>query len=265
MQNSNQGEAQMNSVLAAEILNQIQRQEGKPFAVFDFDNTCQFNDIGEATFYYLCRHKLFKDFSLLGEGGDMNTYHERLLQTYHKLYGEKKIKEAYSLNAKMFSGFTPEEAEVVVHATIQEEGEELGETELYGVKIAHGLAPRPQTLAIMDFLKSRGVKIWMVSASAEVAVKVAMKHFNIVTDGLIGVKLVLKDGVYTSEFEMPISVIEGKVECMKKFISATQAPLLVIDDSTTGLPILETAVIKVVVNRNNELARIAKDKNWFLI
>jgi phosphoserine phosphatase len=257
------------SNLAQEIIKQIQNQTSEPFAIFDFDNSCIFNDIAEATLTYLCRNKLLKDFTLLGEDTDRNTYHERFIQTYYALYRDKKIKEAYKLNSQMFSGFTPEEAVVATHAAIQAEGSELGEAELYGVKIAKGLAARPDTIALMDFLKSKNVKIWMVSASPEIAVKTAMEHFGIVTDHLIGVKGILKDGMYTSDFEMPMSVIEGKVECLRKFIDPIRSPFVAVDDSTTGLPILGTASIKVVVNRGNALTEVARtegeENKWFLI
>jgi hypothetical protein len=81
-----------------------------PFAIFDFDNTCIVNDIGEATFAYLCRNNLLKDFSLLSDETDHESYHERVFQTYQNLYELGDIKNAYALNAQMFSGFTPKGA-----------------------------------------------------------------------------------------------------------------------------------------------------------
>src|SRR3989344_971484 len=115
----------------------------KPFAIFDFDNTCIMNDIAEATLAYLCGNKLLRDTSLLGEKQDDNAdYHERVFHTYHALLKERRIKAAYMLNARMFSGFTPGEAEAVALAAITEEGRKLGSKVLYGFHIERGLALR---------------------------------------------------------------------------------------------------------------------------
>src|SRR3989338_5060582 len=239
----------------------------KPFAIFDFDNTCIMNDIAEATLAYLCGNKLLRDTGLLGEGReteDSADYHESVFHTYYALLKERRIKPAYMLNARMFSGFTPGEAEAVALAAITEEGSRIGSKMLYGLHIERGLAARRQVLSLMAYLKAKGVHVWIMSASQEPAVRAAMKHFGIEED-LIAVKSVVRDGVFTSELETPMPIIEGKVECMRKFIDPARSPLLVADDSPTGLPLLETADIKVVVDRGNELGKIARERGWFLL
>ena len=233
-----------------------------PFAIFDFDNTCIVNDIGEATFAYVCRHKLLKDTTLI-ESAD-GDYHEAVFRKYYEMYSSGDVKAAYLLNAQMFSGFTSEEAGAIVQKVLEEEGSEIQKTELYGVSVNKGLALRSHVIELMQFLKSHTVTIWLVSASNEICVKVAMDHFGISED-LIGVRLVEADGKFTKEFEYPIPVIEGKVECMRKYIDPSANPLLVIDDSTTGLPILETAAIPVAVGRNNALTREAEKRGWHVI
>src|SRR3989344_1390971 len=203
-----------------------------PFAIFDFDNTCIMNDIAEATLAYLCGNTLLRDTSLLGEKQDDNAdYHERVFHTYYALLKEKRIKAAYML---------------------------------YGLHIERGLAARRQVLSLMAYLKAKGVRVWIMSASQEPAVRAAMKHFGIEAD-LVAVRSVVRNGVFTSELESPMPIIEGKVECMRKFIDPARSPLLVADDSPTGLPLLETADIKVVVDRGNELGKIARERGWFLI
>ena len=238
---------------------------GGPFAIFDFDNTCIMNDIAEATLAYLCGNTLLRDTSLLGEKQDDNAdYHERVFHTYYALLKEKRIKAAYMLNARMFSGFTPGEAEAVALAAITEEGSRIGSKMLYGLHIERGLAARRQVLSLMAYLKAKGVRVWIMSASQEPAVRAAMKHFGIEED-LVAVRSVVRNGVFTSELESPMPIIEGKVECMRKFIDPARSPLLVADDSPTGLPLLETADIKVVVDRGNELGKIARERGWFLL
>ena len=237
---------------------------GVPFAVFDFDNTCIINDVGEATLAYLCGHELLRDRSLIGEEQDEADYHRRVFQTYYALIKEGQLKAAYMLIGRLFSGFTPGEAEAVTLAAIIEEGSRIGSKVLYGLHIERGLAVRRDVLALMYFLRGREVRIWIVSASAEPAVRAAMKHFGIEGD-LIATKSVLNNGVFTSQLESPMPIIEGKVECMRTFIDSERAPLLAIDESPTGLSLLETATIKVVVDRNNKLTDVARERGWFLL
>ncbi|MBI2612633.1 haloacid dehalogenase-like hydrolase [Candidatus Kaiserbacteria bacterium] len=236
----------------------------KPFAVFDFDNTCIVNDIAEATLAYLCDRELLHDRSLLGEKAEGTDYHEQVFLTYHALLKEGKIDAAYKLNARMFSGFTPGEAEAVTLAAIIEEGSRIGSKMVFGLHVERGLARRPIVLSLMQYLRERGVRVWIMSASPELCVRAAMKHFGIEGE-LIGVRSKLKGSVFTQELEEPRPIIEGKVACMRKYIDADRAPLLVADDSTTGLPLLETAEVKVVVDRENELAALARERGWFLL
>jgi len=237
---------------------------GESFAVFDFDNTCIINDVGEATFAYLCGHELLRDRTLLGEKDESDGYHERVFRTYHTLLTEKKMRAAYILCGRMFSGFSPGEAEAAALAAITEEGSRIGSKMLYDVHIERGLSPRPVVLALMVFLREKGVAIWIVSASAEPSVRAAMQHFGIKGE-LVGVRSVLKNKVFTSELEEPMSIMEGKAECIKKYIDNAKEPLLVAGDSMNDLPMLEMAEIQVVVDRGNELAKIAREREWFLL
>lgn len=235
-----------------------------PFAVFDFDNTCIVNDIGEATLAYICGHELLRDRSLLGEEDSSGGYHERVFHTYHSLVKEGRLKAAYMLNARMFSGFSQGEAEAATLTAIAEEGKKIGSKMLYDVHIERGLARRDVVLSLMEHLRKRGVHIWIVSASPEPCVRAAMQHFGIMGE-LIGVRSILRDGIFVSELEIPMPIIEGKVECMLAHIDASHAPILAIGDSMSDLPMLETAEIKVVVDRGNELSKIARERGWFLL
>lgn len=235
-----------------------------PFAILDFDNTCIVNDIGEATLAYVCGHELLKDRSLLGESNDSANYYERVFQTYYALLKEEKTKAAYMLNARMFSGFTRGEAEATTLAAILEEGSRIGSKMLYAIHIERGLAVRPAILSLMHYMQSKSIRVWIVSASPEPCVRAAMQHFGIEAE-IIGVRNIVQDGVFTAELESPMPIIEGKVDSMRMHIDPSHSPILVAEDSPTGLPLLETADIKVVVDRDNELSQIARERGWFLL
>lgn len=236
----------------------------RPFAVFDFDNTCIINDIGEATFAYLCGHGLLRDRKLLGEEDNSPEYHARVFRTYHGLLEQKKHRAAYMLCARTFSGFTPGEAEAAALAAITEEGVRIGSKIVYDVHIERGLAPKRKTLELMEFLRKKGVRIWIVSASAEPAVRAAARHFGVEAE-VLGVRCARKDNMFTSELEEPIPMFEGKAKCIRTYIDSTRAPLLAVGDSMNDLPMLEAAHIQVAVDRKNELTHLAHTQGWFVL
>ena len=237
-----------------EVFDLIKKAEKPIFAVFDFDNTCTVNDIGDATLAFMTRNNLFRNKnSLLSE-----------FENYHKLYNAGQIKEAYEFMAKTLSRFSVDEISRITEKVIKFEGEEIGEVEMFGRKIAKGLRPRKEIIELIDFLKNNGVDVWVVSASSEILVRQAMKHFNIEVN-LIGVRNVIVDGKITNELEKPLSIYEGKVECIKKFIDPNQKPLIGVGDSINDLPMLEYCEIKIVVDRQNTLSEKAKQNKWFLI
>ena len=173
-----------------------------------------------------------------------------MLDTYRALLAQNRITEAYFLYGTILDGFTEAEALEAVQSALQTRG--------------NVLAVRPQVLDLMQFLKESGVTVWVMSGSHEVAVRAAMQKFGIEAR-LIGNKNAFKDGRYTAELQQPVSMLEGKVECLRNYIHPTQAPLLVIDDSPTGIPLLETADIKVVVDHHQAFVQEARRRGWFIL
>ncbi len=230
------------------VSNSIQKA-GKPiFAVFDFDNTCITNDITEVTLAYLAANNLFRDKNLINI--ETENYSKAVLERYYQMPGEGKLKESYEFIAKILSGFSTSEIDSLVAEVLTFTGKNI--------------KPREEVIELINFLKKNGVDVWVVSASPELLVRQAMKHFNIEAN-LIGVRNIIVDGKITDELEKPLSIYEGKIDCIKKYISQDKKPLISVGDSINDLPMLECCEIKVVVDRQNELAKEAKKNNWFLI
>jgi|SRR3989344_3303988 len=217
------------------------------FAVFDFDNTCIVNDIGDAALAFMTRNNLFRDKNLLPS--KLEDYSKAVFENYHKLYDSGQIKEAYEFMAKTLSGFLVDEVNYLVTEVLKSTGENI--------------KPREEIIELMYFLKNKGVGVWIVSASSEILVRQAMKHFNIDAN-LIGIRNIIVDGIITSELEKPLSIYEGKVDCIKKFVDQNKKPLLGVGDNINDLAMLEYCEIKVVIDRQNDLSKIAKQNNWFL-
>ncbi len=236
------------------------------FAVFDFDNTCVVNDIAEATLNYTVRNDLFKDASILPDlaDGTPKEISRAIFDHYYELLNAGDVQGAYEFGAKTLSGWSVDSIKKLLSDVFVAEGEDIGSAILFDRKIAKGLKARPIIIDLIKELQKRGIKIWIVSASPAPLVAAAMKRLNINTE-LIGVKNVIKDGLLTAELEQPMPVMNGKVECIKKFIGSEKRPVLGVGDSINDLPMLEYSTLKAVVNRHNALSDLATASSWILL
>jgi phosphoserine phosphatase len=257
----------MNAMTLETAIRERLRPEGEqPFAVIDFDNTCIVNDIGEAALAFMCENRLLRYGGLLSaEAEPCNAaYHERVFRHYHQILAQGDIHGASLLCARIFAGFRREEAAALVAATLAAEGTLLGERELYGLRVARGLAVRAALRALIDFAAANRIGIWIVSASPAIAVDAAMRRFGI-AGKLIALRHRVESGILSSAIEEPCSIAEGKVDCIKAFIDPRRRPLLAVGDSDYDLPMIEYAELHAVVDRNNALTQKARQRGWFVL
>jgi phosphoserine phosphatase len=252
--------------LQAAIRNQIERAGGSPFAVLDFDNTCIVNDIAEATLAYICRHELLKRADLLTPEARQcdAAYHRDVFRRYYELLRRGDLEAASFLCARVLAGFTSDEAEDLVTATIDAEGSLLGAGELYGITIARGIAVRPALRMLIDFLAASDVDVWIVSASPEIAVRAAMKRLGL-CGNLIALRNGMCDSVISTELAAPYSVGAGKVDCIRTFIDAGNRPVLGVGDSAHDVPMIEYANLHAIVDCGNGLRHQARQRGWFIL
>jgi phosphoserine phosphatase len=254
------------TALEAAISARIDGARAQPFAVLDFDNTCIVNDVGEATLAFLCRNYLLRCGELLPSGAQPcdPAYHEQVFRHYHRLLNGGDIRSASLLCAGILAGFKPHEAAAVVSATLDGEGTNPGETELYGISIALGLAVRPSLRRLIDFSAANNIQIWIVSASPEIAVRGAMRRFGL-AGNLIALRHRLDHEVLTHALDEPHSIAEGKVDCIKRYIDGSRRPLFAVGDSIYDLPMIEYADLHAVVERDNALTQEARRRGWFVL
>lgn len=252
----------LNSILEAVDKKMDSLNDGACFAVFDFDNSCIVNDIADAVFAYLCRNKLLKDYTLLGREKSNNAeYHQLVFRYYYEILGRGDIKKAYTFCAKVLSGFNKREIEIITKQTIHFEGKKIRRVKLYGIDIERGLAIKSQIKELMNVLKKRNIVIWIITASPQVIAETAARHYGF-SGKVVGLKNKIEKGIFTAEIEKPYSILEGKVACIRKFVSPNKKPLLAVGDSMSDFPMLKYAMISVVVDRGNELSQKAKSQGW---
>jgi phosphoserine phosphatase len=250
----------------AAIAARLDGARAEPFAVLDFDNTCIVNDIGEATLAFMCRNQLLRCGDLLPTRGQPcdPAYHEQVFRHYYRLLNSADIRSASLLCARMLAGFTPAEAAAAVSATLDAEGSTPGETELFGLPVARGLAVRPALQRLTHFAVVKGIQIWIVSASPTVAVEAAMQRFGL-AGNLIALRHRIDNETLSQSLDEPYSIAEGKVDCIKAFIDARRRPLFAVGDSIYDLPMVAYAELGAVVERDNAMTREARQRGWFVL
>lgn len=244
-----------------------QKDDSSYFAVFDFDNTFVVNDIQEAMLAYMCRKFLLRNRTLADDSFAENNheeYHRAVFLHYHKLLEENDVMSAYEYAIRALAGFREGELIELTKKVILEEGKEAKEDSLFGVPILRGLPLREKVVALARDLSSQGVRVWIITASSETVVRAALEYHNLEAR-CIGMKLKEENGIFTDELLEPLSVLEGKVACIKKFIHKEMKPLVGVGDSMNDLPMLEYAEMKVVVDRGNKLAEEARRRGWYML
>jgi phosphoserine phosphatase len=236
------------------------------FAVLDFDNTCIVNDVGEATLAFMCGNNLLRCSDLLSPGGGPGdpAYHGQVFRRYHQLLNSGDIRAASLLCARILAGFKPDEAAAVVAAALDAEGNIPGEAELFGIRIARGIAVRPALRRLIEFSTANAVQIWIVSASPAIAVQAAMQRFS-VPGNLIALRHRIVDGLLSRTLVAPHSIAEGKVDCVKTFIDGKMRPLFAVGDSVFDIPMLEYATLRAVVERDNAMTQEARRRRWIVL
>jgi HAD superfamily phosphoserine phosphatase-like hydrolase len=118
---------------------------------------------------------------------------------------------------------------------------------------------RPELRAIFAWAASRGVEVYVVSASADVMVERAVKHLGIAADHVVAMTPALSaDGVLLPELAGPIVYGEGKLAALDRARAGARASLLgAFGDSTYDAAMLRAARVPVAVTPAPGLVALA--------
>jgi HAD superfamily hydrolase (TIGR01490 family) len=129
-----------------------------------------------------------------------------------------------------------------------------------------GVLPRiyPEMLEEVYAHQDAGRSTFIVSAAGDELVQLLARILYM--DGGIGTAYeVGEDGLFTGEIGGAFIYGEGKVEAMRRFAAEHGIDLeasYAYSDSVSDLPMLRAVGNPVVVNPDDELARIARDQGW---
>lgn len=215
-----------------------------PVAGFDADGTLWKADVGEVLLRYVIKNDLID--AIKGKPFDF----------FSDMYRKDKVK-ALSWVTQIYQNIPEEE---VLHWS--EKGLE-----------EEPIEPIPFVKEIIDFLQSRGVAVYLVTASLKwSAIPAASKLYGIRPEHVIGNQTRIKEGVISNELIQPLSLQKGKVE---RFFEATKkTPFFCAGNSMDDLPLIKMAShIKLAIKTStknddlfeteNTLQGIAKSSRWF--
>lgn len=222
----------------------LKSQGQELIAAFDADGTLWDTDLGENFFQYTIDQRLVP-----------------LPQSAWDHYLEmKKInndpRAAYLWLAQIYKGQNI--------AQVQKWAEEA-------LQAIQPLAVFPEQKELIEFLKSEGAKIHIITASIKWAVEPGAKFLGLSTDSVIGVETYIRDQVITEEPKGIVTYKKGKVEALLQHTN--KKPYLAAGNSEGDLDLLESSThIKLAVSAANrddrlfkteyQLQRIAEEKKW---
>lgn len=216
-----------------------------PIAAFDADGTLWEFDAGESFFQY----QIQQDF-IPGLRDDAWAYYSRMRSS--------KPVESLLWLAQVNKGKALSELKAANEAFVQS----LEKPPLF-----------ESQKTIIDHLFSKGVEVYVVTASVKWAVEGPAKGYGIDEDHVIGVKTKIENGTITDEQDGPVTWREGKVTGLLEATNG-KAPFFASGNTEGDLKLLETAThIRLVMasassdhenfETEQKMVRNAQRNNWY--
>ncbi|MBS0254860.1 MAG: HAD-IB family hydrolase [Proteobacteria bacterium] len=169
------------------------------------------------------------------------------------------VMSQYSLGGISFSGLMTAAAKFMKGVS-EESFRQFGE-ELYEKHIARKVYP--ETRAIIRAHQAKGHTVAIISSATIYQIEPTARDLDIAH--VLCSEYAIEDGHFTGEIIRPLCFGEGKVLAAEKLAGQTGADLdcsFFYTDSSDDLELLERVGNPRVLNPNNKLRAIAKDRNW---
>ena len=214
-----------------------------PTAVFDADGTLWSNDVGVEFFQYQIKNQLVTE--------------DEFTKTFPKLHAPSAPFHCDDRIMKKNKGASLKQYRSWCRNFLDE----------------HSLFLFSFQKQLLQFLKEKGVTLWVVSASCEWLVEEALQCYQLPIDHVIGAKAHLEDGVITDQIRLPLSKGVGKKELFLQQ-NRNAPPFLVSGNTLSDLEILNISThFRLVVSsakkgerqyeKEQALLEIARTKSWF--
>jgi phosphoserine phosphatase len=230
--------------LYSEIESLVAKSTGPVYAAFDADGTLWDFDLGETFFHYQIQNSR------------LNLPRSPL--QYYLDMKAKNPQQAYLWLAQINQGKSIDQVRTWAEECVQKYG---------------NLPIFPDVRELIEFLKSKNVIVYVVTASIKWAVEPGAKRLGIPFDQVLGVQTKIINGLVSDQQEGEITYRHGKPLAL---LNSNQGvdPILCAGNTTGDLQLLESSIgIKLALGSSgagedihateSELANIAKERGWF--
>ncbi len=214
--------------------------QGPGLAVFDADNTLWVDDIGEGFFTWLVQTRRLKAVD----------YSSDPIAEYFRVEETDKPR-AYGMAVTQMAG-------------LRESDVRRWAATYFRVAFAKRVYAAQRNL--IAALHGAGWEVWIVSASNRWIVQAAAPSVGVDPSHVIGIDLVVEDGILTDRLAYPVTWGQGKVAAIEQLIG--RLPDLVAGDSRGDLEMLQSArrgallVLYPSKSSQSELRTVARRRGW---
>lgn len=149
---------------------------------------------------------------------------------------------AFAMMAWAFAGWREDELDAFVDRVLEE-------TNLAG-------RIRPALVSIVDWARSRGVAVYVVSASPRAAVVRAVARLGIAPEQVVAMTPAIRDGRLAPELGAPATYGDGKMRALERAFPSPSV-LAAFGDSAYDAAMLRAARVPVAVSPSPKLAALA--------
>lgn len=259
----------------------LEMLNGPPgLAVFDFDNTLIYNDLGEAVMYYLAlqgmiradRSEFWNELVRITplQGGELERmrvcwqafaaqedeaaylqFVDVLLQLYERVYTDQGLAAAYRWTALLFAWHPVNELiKIARHVFAAEQEEQPATVRLpSGQTYRVGIRVYPEIHNLIQVMRQKQWSVRIVTASPRELIAAVIDHWNLPADAVLGMHLERNEtGVIQPVVREPLPFQQGKVDLLRTAESAELS--FAAGDSPGDLTLLQTARTALLIDRD---------------
>ncbi len=280
------------------------RLAGPPgLAVFDFDNTLIYNDLGEAVMYYVARRGLLpaedptfravladprfcppETAARLVETGnryhaeydaaDRDAFAAELLKLYSWIHANFDLETTYRWTRIFFMGRPPGDlARLARDVFAYEQGRSVGQESLETIPggpalaIPTGIRVVPEIAALTRRLRARGWEVRVVTASPRIVIAAVIEHWGLRPDQVTGMELATgADGRLLPEIVEPMPCQAGKVTALRAVPALAGRSIdLAVGDSRGDRDLLAAAGLGILLDRGDRELRAEAEGRGYII
>jgi len=209
--------------LKSDINKALEDPKTNKIAAFDADGTCWFSDVGRDFFEYQIQKKFFK-----GPRLNWNDYNQQ---------EAVNITQGLLWLAQILQGF------------------HVDEVRAFGREFNQAMRPHfiDHQSEIVEFLRSQGVEVYIVTASVKWTIEAAAEEFGVKAENVIGVETEVKDGIITNVQKGHMTWADGKVKALMERTGG-QRPFYVSGNTMSDVPMMHesTHIAKLIHSADNK-------------